>query len=103
VELLELVKIHGYHLMQERGEVLPSEEIAADWYDRVYAPALQAIRNEGLYPRAHEGDLFLCVYERQRDLFPERGGVGWEEAARTMKEEEARRSRSRLTARRKGR
>jgi hypothetical protein len=103
VELLELVKIHGYHLMQERAEVLPTEEIAADWYDRVYRPALQAIRNEGLYPRAHEGDLFLCVYERQRDLFPERGGVGWEEAARTMKAEEAQRSRSRLTTRRKGR
>jgi hypothetical protein len=102
VELLELVKIHGYHLMQERGEVLPPEEIAADWYDRVYLPALEAIRKEGLYPRAHEGDLFLCVYERQRDLFPERGGVGWEEAARTMKEEEQRRSRGRLTTRRKG-
>jgi hypothetical protein len=104
VELLELVKIHGYHLMQERGEVLPPEEIAADWYDRVYLPALQAIKNQGVYPRAHEGDLFLCVYERQRDLFPERGGVGWEEAARTMKEEEqARKSRSPLPTRRKTR
>jgi hypothetical protein len=103
IELLELVKIHGYHLMQERGEVLAPEEIAADWYDRVYQPALQAIRNQGLYPRAHQGDLFLCVYERHRDLFPERGGVGWEEAARTMKEEEAKRARKRLTSRRKGR
>jgi hypothetical protein len=103
VELLELVKIHGYHLMQQHGEVLPPEEIAADWYDHVYRPALHLIRDEGLYPRAHEGDLFLCVYERQRDLFPERGGIGWQEAARTMKEEEARRSRSRLTSRRRGR
>ena len=86
--------------MQERGDVLPVEEIAADWYDRVYLPAVEAIRNEGLVPHATEADLFLCVYERQRELFPERGGLGWEEAARTMKDEENR-PRSRLTGRRR--
>ena len=101
IELLELVKIHGYHLMQERGEVLPVAEIAADWYDRVYLPAVEAIRKEGLVPHATEADLFLCVYERQRELFPERGGLGWEEAARTMKKDEEKRPRSRLTGRRR--
>jgi hypothetical protein len=102
VELLELVKIHGYHVMQERGEVLAAEEVAADWYDRVYRPAVEAIRNEGLSPLHTEGDLFLCVHERQRDLFPERGGLGWDEAARTMKDEESRRK-SRLPSLRRGR
>jgi hypothetical protein len=97
-----LLKIHGYHLMQERGEVLPVDEIAADWYDRVYRPAVEAIRKEGLSPLHTEGDLFLCVYERQRDLFPERGGLGWDEAARTMKDEEKQR-RSRLPTLRRSR
>lgn len=105
IELLELVKIHGYHLMQERGEVLSPEEIAADWYDRVYLPGVQAIRKEGvrgLCPGATEADLFLWVYQRRRELFPERGGLDWEEAARTAREEEQG-NRSRITGRPKAR
>lgn len=83
VELLENVKVHGYHLMQERGEVLAPAEIAADWYDRIYRPTVEAIRREGLadlYPRATEGDLFLWVHERLLEMAPERGGVGYEDA-----------------------
>jgi hypothetical protein len=90
IQLLENVKVHGYHLMQELGEVLPPEEIAADWFDRVYRPTVEAIRREGLfdlYPRATEGDLFLWVYQRLLDLFPERGGMGYEEAIRAGKQE----------------
>jgi hypothetical protein len=105
IELLELVKIHGYHLMQERGEVLSAEEIAADWYDRVYRPGVEAIRNEGLpdlCEGATEADLFLAVYQRRRELFPERGGVDWEEAARTSRKH-AEAARTRIPGRRKGR
>jgi hypothetical protein len=36
IELLEQIKVHGYNLMMQRGEVLSPEEIAADGYDRVY-------------------------------------------------------------------
>jgi hypothetical protein len=88
IQLLENVKVHGYHLMQERGEVLPPEEVAADWYDRVYRPAVEAIRREGLtdlYPGATEGDLFLWVYQRLLELFPESGGMGYEDAVRVGK------------------
>jgi hypothetical protein len=48
IELLENVQIHGYHLMLGAGRALERSEIAADWYDRVYLPALDAIRKEGL-------------------------------------------------------
>lgn len=88
IQLLENVKVHGYHLVQERGEVLAPEEIAGDWFDRVYRPTVEAIRREGLfelYPRATEGDLFLWVYQRLLELFPERGGMGYEEAIRAGK------------------
>jgi hypothetical protein len=98
-ELLEQVKVHGYHLMQERGRVLPPEEVAADWYDRVYLPAVQAIRAQSLVracPHTPEGDLFLAVQHRRLAMVPERGGVGVEEAARRLKEEvEARRLKAR--------
>jgi hypothetical protein len=76
IELLENVQIHGYHLMLAAGRALPPGEIADDWYDRVYLPALEAIEREQLaelYPEATPADLFLFIYKRRRELFPEHG------------------------------
>jgi hypothetical protein len=103
IQLLENVKVHGYHLMQERGEVLPPEEVVADWYDRVYRPTVEAIRRENLlelYPTATEGDLFLWVYQRLLELFPERGGMGYEDAIRAGKDEPPPAGRTRIVAKR---
>jgi hypothetical protein len=75
IELLEHIKIHGYHMMMERGVLLSAGEIAADWHDRVYLPAVEAIHREGLsglWPKATDADLFLWVSQRRRELFPER-------------------------------
>ena len=44
LELIENVQIHGYHLMLDAGRALTREEIAADWYDQVYLPSVDAIR-----------------------------------------------------------
>jgi hypothetical protein len=102
-ELLNNVEVHGYHLMQERGEVLSPEEVAADWYDHIYLPAVDAIRSEGLtddFPRATEADLFLWVDHRGRELFPERGRLAFPEAVRAARETTPARSRS---SRRSGR
>jgi len=103
IQLLENVKVHGYHLMQERGEVLLPEEVVADWYDRVYRPTVEAIRRENLlelYPTATEGDLFLWVYQRLLELFPERGGMGYEDAIRAGKDEQPPAGRTRRVAKR---
>jgi ParB/Sulfiredoxin domain len=89
VELLEHVKVHGYHLMHERGEVLSPPEIGADWFDRVYLPGLEQIREEGLFeafPQATEGDLYLSVYQRRRAMTPETGGMTFRDAARATRE-----------------
>lgn len=75
IELLEHIKVHGFHLMMERGQLLSVDEIAADWYDRVYVPTVEAIRREGLHemwPKATDADLFLWVSQRRRELFPDR-------------------------------
>jgi len=75
IELLEHVKIHGFHLMQERGELLEIAPVAEDWYDRVYLPTVDAIHRERLseaWPQASDADLFLWVSQRRRELFPER-------------------------------
>jgi hypothetical protein len=75
IELLEHIKIHGFHLVMDRGQALPMEEIAGDWFDRVYTPTVETIHREGLndhWPRATDADLFLWVGQRRRELFPER-------------------------------
>ncbi|MDQ3953998.1 MAG: ParB/RepB/Spo0J family partition protein [Actinomycetota bacterium] len=87
IQLLELVKVHGFHLIQERNEVVAPEEIAGDWYDRVYLPTIAAIKREGLtgdFMEATEGDLFLWIWERRRTLYPPRGGISLEETAKVV-------------------
>jgi hypothetical protein len=87
IELLENVQIHGYHLMRGAGRVLPPVEIAGDWYDNVYLPAVEAMRAEGLaeqYRDATEPELFLAVYHRRRDLFPDCGCPPLQETAGRM-------------------
>lgn len=94
VELLELVKVHGFHVMVERDEVVTIDEIAGDWYDRVYLPTIAEIRRERLleaFPRCTEGDLFLYIWQRRRVVFPETGGMSLQDAVRSVSEQEGRR------------
>jgi ParB-like nuclease domain len=103
IELLENVQIHGYHLMLDAGHVLTPREIASDWYERIYLPTVEAIRAEGLQgvcPGATYPDRFLWVYQRRRELVPERGCVGLDDAAREAAEETTPRGLRRLLARR---
>jgi ParB-like nuclease family protein len=93
VELLEIVKVHGFHLMLERGAVLPVEEVAADWYDRVYLPTIEEIRDQELpraFPRCTEADLFLYVWQRRRVVFPERRGITLKDAVASVSRESGR-------------
>lgn len=102
LELLDQIKVHGYNLMREQGIVLAREEIAGDWYDRVYRPTLEAIRAVGLpevLPSATEGDLFLSVQQHRVAMAPERGGVTFEVAAFDLRDSVARRMRTRRSLR----
>jgi hypothetical protein len=89
LELLELVRVHGYHLMKERGEVISDAEIAGDWYDRVYLPVMEAAREASLAElfTGTDGDLFLWLHHHRLALYPERGGISNEEVARLAREE----------------
>jgi hypothetical protein len=76
LELLENVQVHGYHMMRERGRVVGNDEIAANWYDAIYAPTLAAIESlqlGRLYRDAPPGDLFLVLHRHRRDAFPSTG------------------------------
>ena len=85
VELLDVVKAHGYDLMMEKGTVLEPHEIAADWYDRVYLPAVESIRWENLLELesgSTEGDLFLWVLQRRRKHDSQEGERTFKDTAR---------------------
>ena len=99
VEMLELVRLHGYHLMREREEVLPIEEIAGDWYDNIYLPTVDEIHQEKLeevWPGQTEADLWLHIWQRRRAIFPERGGISLQEAVKTVGSERRGRARRRV-------
>ncbi len=94
IELLDVVKAHGYDLMLEQDRVLQPHEIAADWYDRVYLPAIESIRWEKLRelePGSTEGDLFLWVLQRRRKHDPQQGEQSLEEAAKQAAQDQERR------------
>jgi ParB-like nuclease family protein len=93
LELLDDVRVHGYFLMRERGQPVPDEEIAGDWYDWVYLPVVEAARGAGLFslfPAATEADLFLWLRQKRRALYPQHGPISNEEVARLAREEEER-------------
>ena len=88
VELLEVVQVHGHHMMRERGEVMPVEEVAGEWYETVYLPTVEMIEREGLtnaFPESTAADLFLWIYQRRRSLFPEFGSLSLEQTVQHEK------------------
>jgi hypothetical protein len=69
----EIIKAHGYDLARMRGALPTPEEVAGDWYDGTYLPAVQAARRASLpelYESWHstDGDFFLWLYQIRRDL-----------------------------------
>jgi hypothetical protein len=84
VELLEQVKVHGYDLIQRLDRVLPPEEVADHWYERVYKPTLESIREHGLPELFDEpdGDLFLAIHRRMRLLVYEHDEPSYEATVR---------------------
>ena len=90
LELLENIQVHGFHLMRDRGRILARAEIAADWYDRIYSPAIRAIQRDRLgrdYRHAPDADLFLMLHEQRREGFPSSGCPSLEETARLARGE----------------
>jgi hypothetical protein len=89
VELLEQVKVHGYDLVQRLDRVLSPPEVADHWYDRVYRPTLESIREHGLPELFDEpdGDLFLAIHRRMRLLVYEQDEPSYEATVRQTKAE----------------
>ncbi len=70
-KLLEHIDVHRYFMGLEQQREIPYEEAVAHWYDTVYLPVVQAIRERGLlryFPDRTEADLYLWLMEHRAEL-----------------------------------
>ena len=87
------VVVHGYydtfcerHLL-EQARPLSREQIAEDWYERVFAPAVAPSVREHVvetFRDAPDADFFLLMYRRRREAFPSGGCPPLEEIAAAL-------------------
>lgn len=87
-KLSEHISVHRWYLGEQRHAEVPYHEAALSWYDQVYRPLVELIREQGIlaqFPGKSETDLYLWVIEEQADLKNEYGDdVSLEEAARQL-------------------
>ena len=82
--LLEHIAVHRYFLGLERGEGIPWPEAVLSWYDHLYRPIVEIIRQQHIlqeFPGRTEADLYLWIIEHHYFLKEERGQVDFAEAA----------------------
>ncbi len=76
--LLEHIEVHRYFMSLDLQQEIPYEQALAHWYDQVYLPAVQVIREQGIlqdFPDRTEADLYLWLAEHRADL---EAALGWE-------------------------
>lgn len=77
-KLLEHISVHRWYMGEKRGANVPFTESATHWYDDVYLPVVQAIRERAIlqdFPGRTEADLYLWVSEHREEL---KDALGWE-------------------------
>ena len=76
--LEEHIGVHRYFMGLEQQREIPYEEAVAHWYDTVYLPVVQVIRERGIlreFPGRTEADLYLWLAEHRAQLEEE---LGWQ-------------------------
>lgn len=76
-DLIEHIDVHRYYLGIERQRDIPYPEAVTSWYDTVYLPIVQLIREWGIlryFPKRTETDLYLWIGEHQSTLGEQ---LGW--------------------------
>jgi hypothetical protein len=69
--LLEHIDVHRWYLGVERNSEVPYADAVTSWYDNVYFPLVQLIREQKLlsyFPGRTEADLYLWFINRQAVL-----------------------------------
>jgi nucleotide-binding universal stress UspA family protein len=77
-KLLDQIRANQYILQEEHGKDISLQESAENWYDTLYIPLAEAIRDRGLlrwFPDRTITDLYLWISENRSALEKE---LGWE-------------------------
>jgi nucleotide-binding universal stress UspA family protein len=77
-KLLEQIDAHRCYMSQTRLREIPYKEAAGPWYDQVYLPTVQVIRELNLlesFPDRTETDLYVWLSEHREAL---EEALGWE-------------------------
>ena len=99
--LLQQIAVHRWYLGERRGVEVTQDEAVVSWYEDIYLPVVQVIREQGLlksFPGSSEADLYLWISAYQgylREAYKVGGRAGQsgdeisarEEAARQLKVE----------------
>ncbi len=75
--LLEHIDVHRYFMGLDLQRDVSYEEAVTHWYDKVYLPIVQIIRERGIlrfFPERTETDLYLWIAEHRAALEKE---LGW--------------------------
>jgi nucleotide-binding universal stress UspA family protein len=70
-QLLEHIEVHHYFMGLDLQREVAYEEAVGHWYDTVYLPVVQVIREQNLlqhFPERTEADLYLWVSEHRAEL-----------------------------------
>jgi len=76
--MLKHIAVHRYFMGLDRKRDISDAEAVTDWYDAVYVPIVEVIRDSGIleeFPGRTEADLYLWVLDHQQQLAQESGGV----------------------------
>lgn len=71
LELIEHINTHRYYLAQQREADVSNDEAVASWYDTVYLPVVEMIRQHMIleqFPGRTEADLYLWIMKHRQSL-----------------------------------
>lgn len=74
--MLEHIAVHRYFMGLDFKRNISEREAVEHWYDKVYLPIVNIIRQSGLledFPGKTEGDLYLWTLDHQHYLYQEEG------------------------------
>ena len=74
--MLEHIAVHHYFMGLDMQRDVSEEEAVKHWYETVYMPVIQIIRDTNIlneFPEKTEGDLYLWVLDHQHYLASEEG------------------------------
>lgn len=86
--LLKHIRLCRHLLQHNRKQEVTLPEAAAHWYDQIYLPIIQAVRQEKIikhFPKRQESDLYLWLINHQQ-AWPEQYNLAQVEAPAMIKE-----------------